>query len=438
MTHDGSKDDPCEARIILANIHKALFYALVFFLPVNLAKHFVFSGAYVNGLLSDYLVPAIYVTDILIVGMLLTWFINLIVSHNARELRLGRVPHILLLFLTAAGFSAITSANFPASVFFFLSFLLHLLFCFYVACTFSAARDFATVVKVLSVSVFLLSVLAIFQWGRQGSVFDNYLFFGEQPYSSATPGIAREGLFGRYVVPSYGTFRHPNAFGGFLSVVLLWILYAGNEAPRTRVRVIIFLLGVLALLLTFSQSAWGAFVFGAAVFEVIKRFGKRAVAAALIITFVISVSALFLPALQRTPALRESRSVLVRGALLSSAYENIPRNLFFGVGLNASTTIIDKHFDVVEVVRFTQPPHNIFVLLLLEGGAFFLLAFVFLLGYVFYLLLRQSFGVPALVFVSLLQIVVMGSFDHYFFTMQQTKLLFLLTLGIGLAYTKRR
>jgi len=52
-------------------VSKILFFALAAVLPVNLGKHFEFSGSYVYGNLVDYLVPTLYLQDILALALLL-------------------------------------------------------------------------------------------------------------------------------------------------------------------------------------------------------------------------------------------------------------------------------------------------------------------------------------------------------------------------------
>ena len=47
------------------------FYLIVFLIPLNLAKHFPLASSYVSGNLVDYLIPAIYLTDILIILLLI-------------------------------------------------------------------------------------------------------------------------------------------------------------------------------------------------------------------------------------------------------------------------------------------------------------------------------------------------------------------------------
>ena len=50
---------------------------LVLLLPLGTAKHFVGSYSYVNGYLVDYLVPAFYVSEILVWGVILSFFVRL-------------------------------------------------------------------------------------------------------------------------------------------------------------------------------------------------------------------------------------------------------------------------------------------------------------------------------------------------------------------------
>ena len=45
---------------------KKLFFLLILLLPLNLGKHFVIKDSYVLGLLIDYLIPTIFVQDILV------------------------------------------------------------------------------------------------------------------------------------------------------------------------------------------------------------------------------------------------------------------------------------------------------------------------------------------------------------------------------------
>lgn len=111
-------------------------------------------------------------------------------------------------------------------------------------------------------------------------------------------------------------------------------------------------------------------------------------------------------------------------------------NALFGVGLNNFTAKVEDYLPKSQVLRFIQPTHNIFVLLFSEVGLFGFVSFLLLFMFVLFSLLSQSFGIPAILFITLLQFVLLGSFDHYLLTIHQMQLLFWLTVGFALTYTK--
>jgi hypothetical protein len=277
-------------------------------------------------------------------------------------------------------------------------------------------------VYIFSTSVILLSLLAIQQWVGQGSVFDNYLFFGEQPYSISTPGINVENFFGKARVPPYGTFKHPNIFGGILSIVLVWFLFYMGKSKVIKVA---FVSGAIALFLSLSKFAWISFVLGAAFHLMLKKKNRHMQKIALVITGLSIALALFLPYFPEISGFSEKPSYYRRADLLNSSYRLISLDPLFGVGYGSSTAYIDKYLPSKHDIRFAQPPHNIFVLLLTEAGAFALLFFTMFL----FKSVKKSFRNP-IIFTSLMQIIFLGIFDHYFFTIHQSQLLLWLVLGL--------
>ena len=55
-------------------LHQKLFWLFVFLLPLQLGRHFWPPSSLVLGLRVDYLAPTVYLTDILVVGILGLWF----------------------------------------------------------------------------------------------------------------------------------------------------------------------------------------------------------------------------------------------------------------------------------------------------------------------------------------------------------------------------
>jgi len=227
-----------------------LLYLIVFCLPLNLGKHFILNLCYVNGRLIDYLIPTLYVQDILVIALLLVSLPKLIKSFP--RLLHFRIFAYLILFI-AAGFFSVSSARFFIPSIYFLSRLvLYSGFGVYIFLYRSFSKDFPPVAEILGVLLVGLGFLAIFQWFNQSSVFNNYLFFGEQPYSFSTPNIVKESVFGFSKVPPYGTFKHPNVFAAFTSFCLLFLLPLLKRKKVHPFLYLSWLLGLAALLLTFS------------------------------------------------------------------------------------------------------------------------------------------------------------------------------------------
>ncbi len=398
---------------MIRRINRTIFFLIVFLIPLNLGKHFIFEWSYLNGLLVDYFVPTLYAQDILI-GMLLvssifSWDFKR--TLRFKQLLSSKIPLFVLVIVFSALLSVVVSSNVFASVYAFSRLLLYVLFFVYVL-THLENSDFTVLAKVLSASVFLVGILGILQWFNHGAVFNNYLWFGEQPYSFSTYGIVRENIFGKTYIPSYGTFPHPNVFGGFLAIALLWVFVL---VPENKFSTVAFGIGVLALLTTVSYISILAFILG-----VLFVFLPRSTSVTIVLF--ILVFSLTLPFIKS-----ENPSVYRRGELLLAHARLIKQNPLFGTGINTSPLYAYEP-------RFMQPVHNVFVLIFSETGAFAACSLVLLLG--MFLFSMQG---SKLLFVTLLQIIILGSFDHYFYTLHQTLLLFWLVLGvIGFHYIRDR
>jgi O-antigen ligase len=98
-----------------------------------------------------------------------------------------------------------------------------------------------------------------------------------------------------------------------------------------------------------------------------------------------------------------------------------------GVGLNNFTVAMDEYGQVSGWTRFLQPVHNVYLLVAAETGLVGFIAFIGLLFIVFCSLIKKR---NYLLLISMTQITLLCLFDHYFFTLQQTDLLFWLIVGL--------
>jgi hypothetical protein len=411
-------------------LSKKIFFILIAVLPINLGLHFVNSSAYVGGLLIDYLVPTIFVQDVLCVFLLGVYIYELITKNQC--IHLDNIAVWLILLAYTLFLSVLISPHFAMSLSVFARWILYMFMSFYVAKNFDIKADLKPILKIFSVWLVFLGVLAVLQFVKQGSVFNNYLVLGEQPYSFATPQITKENVFGHRTIPAYGLFRHPNVFGGIL-VIFLTLLIWGYKTRFINKRWFFpaLLCGITGLFLTFSYFSWAAFIFGVCLLMVENKVRLQKL---LIFGFLLAItSGLFINIGRAPQFLADNPSFYKRAELLEAGYKTIvSRHYLFGVGLNASTVFIENFTVPAKFIRFVQPPHNIFVLLAAEAGILAVLIF----GYILLDSLLYAHKYYYFVFVLLFEVIFLGSFDHYFLTIQQPFLAMWWIIGIANNHTE--
>lgn len=407
---------------------KRIFYLLVLLLPMNLGKHFEILDSYVWGLLVDYLVPTIYVQDILVIGILFFWLLEKGIPKKETFIKFFNAKYIqvLIFFLFSMLLSVFVSQRLIPSMYTFVRFFLYVGLFLYVVYEVKLERDFYKIVNLVSYGVIFLGILSIAQFLKQGSVFNNYLFLGEQPYSVSTWGIVKEKIFGVGKVASYGLFKHPNTFGGFLAIVLIW-LYIGIK--RNKKFSVPFLVGTVALILTFSYTSWACFLLGILITFLIKNQWLGFKHTLLIFMTAFSILMAFLPVFKNlVPEVSSHPSFYRRSNLIIGTKRIIEEKPLFGVGIGSFTALIDEYMPVSADLRFTQPVHNVFLLLFSEIGAVGLLFFVLFMFYASKKIVRLRF--LGMLFISFIQILFLFSWDHYFLTQHQTLLLFWMIAGL--------
>ena len=312
------------------------------------------------------------------------------------------------------------------SAIYFIRLLFAVLLVFYVTAEYGKDFTVDNLLKVLALSVIFISLLGIAQFVNQGSIFNNYLFLGEQPYSSNNKSILKENVLGNYVIPPYSLFRHPNTFAGFLTLCLFFI-FAMWKTKKGYIYWLSLSLGSCCLLLSLSVVAFIAFLVGILIWVLYKN-GKPVY---VYTCYFVTVTLLFgfsIPAFKDISFIQQIPSIYRRVELMINGYRVLPHYIPFGIGLGTSTSLYIHSVFLSRDFSFFQPVHNIFMLLLVECG---LLSFIFLLLMFFFLLKRSRINIYGLIFIA--QIAVLGSFDHYLLTMHQTLYLFMLLVGVTLA-----
>ncbi len=263
----------------------------------------------------------------------------------------------------------------------------------------------------------LPSLLGIFQFFSQSTFSSSLLGLSAHPAWQAGTSVVSSLEIGRWL-RAYGTFAHPNVFGGYLVAVLFsvcafFFLKEREEEKKSASgnRMLVFVSAPLiasALFFTFSRSAWlGAGAVMAAFF--FRRHCSFVLMS--IIVLCASISFLYAPLLTtriQTSSAEEIRSLSERQHEYDEAWKLFLTHPFFGVGVGNYTAAL--YFSDPTRSGFAyQPVHNTIILGVVEYGVIGSLLFGLVFLFWWKWGKRVSFGV-------IIGISVLFLFDHYWYS----------------------
>lgn len=376
-----------------------LIKVIVLFLPTQLGLHFWPTFSRVAGIKVDYLSPTLYFLDIM---LFLLVFLNLKLVFNYLKKNLLSLG----IFLSIIFLNTLFSVSPLNSLFWWLRLILYLLVFLILRLRKLQWKDISTP---LLFSTSLLLILEVLQLLFQSSLGGPFYFLGERTYSSATPGIGRFNLFGQEILRPIGTFSHANSLAGYLLIV--FYLFS-KKTSRSWYKIIPF----IGILLTFSKSA----VFSLA-FLLFSLKPEIIIFLSLLLTLIQPLIQNFIsfswqPLFDRLFYFSYLKKILLQNPLTGTGLGNFIPSL--GKLLPGSFLTPSK----------LQPIHNLPYLYLSELG---ILGSLFLILNV---LKKKTFKILTnpLVLGLLAIVIFTGTFDHYFWTLPQNKLIFLFALAIML------
>lgn len=400
----------------LRNAERALIALLLILLPVQFGKHVWPNFAFVRGLRIDYLSPTLFLTDVLLVGVLVVWLMQRWLGGGRGSSR--RNAAIVLTMLAFAIANTLRATSPPVTAIAWLR-----LFLLAAAGMMIAASKIVSLrfLRLLEIPLVYSSLLAIGQFINFGSLGGMLSWLGERTFTSATPGIAKTEFMGRVLLRPYATFPHPNALAGFLVVAVA--LTSGSESSRTWRRLVVGL-AALALASTFSLSGWLAALLLVATFATTSGLVRVITAVAIPVLLLVNV--------HQEPKAVENRLVLARQSLVM-----LRENPLLGVGLGGfipgSVEVPASLPSRSMPASSYQPVHNLFLLVAAEAGLIAAGAFIWVLSKSLRIaLLRHNPQALA----ALLVIILTGLVDHYWLTLQQNRLL--LTIVLAMIWKKHK
>lgn len=416
------------------NVKKTLLLLLVFLLPTQLGTFYFIPDSIVHGIPIDLLALALYLTDILI---LLLVILNLfqdpkIINKMLKRARLAslakRVQHdkIFLILISSFLILNLTFSLSPIISLYKLIKLAELGALFWIMK--STKLNMKYVLYAFLAMALLQLGLGLAQIINGHSLQGLFYFLGERSFSLSTPGIAKVSMQGVELLRAYGTFPHPNALGGFYlllySFVLFWKPLSSRALVEGSLKNLLLITSTLLIIFSFSKVA----ILGYVILTVVHQLRKPSAC-----TW-CKISGLVLPiALSGVFLLAQSdpESLGKRLWLASTSLMIIRENLITGVGLG-NYLIAQGMFPIPYSYHFLQPVHNIFLLMIAELGIP-LFAFVSLLT-VKFMNHKSKFMIQ--LFPALFVIAFTGMFDHYWLTIQQNMLLIPVVFGLLTNNTK--
>ena len=410
----------------LVSLEKNDLLILLFLLPSQFGYHLWPGFAHIFGIRVDYLSPTIYVTDLLLLSLFFLW-----------AAKGPKIPKSLLLGLVATTVFAVINISLavkidPAMVKWLK--ILELSFFSYYIYSLSSLDLKKQVIRPLSLSIIFFSLLAIAQFFLQRTVGGPLYFLGERSFSASTPGIALVNFFGKEYLRAYSTFSHPNSLAGFLGASM-FILFAQRAGKNARLKTFSLILGLFTFFLTFSLGAYLGLLSAGIFYLIIRNFegySKRLTNFVFLGLMLLSVIMPVLAGQLVYKGISFREDVYDRVVLSEAAGRIFSSSPLWGIGLNNFIIKLPEVVGSPHLSWWLQPVHNIFLLILSESGIVGLIFF----SYLILRALKKALELKRLaLFLSLIFIVVTGSIDHYWLTLQQNQLLFSLVLGLSLRNT---
>lgn len=360
---------------VIKNWRALVTAALVFVAPLNLFWQIPIGSAYVAGLRIDYLIPKLFMSWLMALGVLLTTrtaiFKNLLqIARDNWFLCLVGVIICIGQFFTERPMSSVIYCTWLIAAVMLIFGLK------------SMPRFKQGIAWGSSFALSLQLLLGYWQLITQHS-FAAYHWFGESNISSWF-GIAKGVWFGREIALPYGSTAHPNILANTI-VVLWWLTWLGfktalHSAKQTNINLmlkigwLIFSLACLGLVIS-TQSLTGIFAAGIAGILVVatqkhslisNTLVQRIAWFAIVIICVVPIGMWLFRSHSFSPT--QQLSWTRRTVLFEQAIMTIRQHPLFGSGLTQSTIFFSRVGGTSEIVRFVQPVHNIFWLWLTETG----------------------------------------------------------------------
>lgn len=374
-----------------------LLYAFFFLLPWQ--TRWLIQTGQLNGGYWEYGTISLYGLDLLLIASLII-FLYFKKSSLASK---SHIPFTLKLYLLLSLLYLVITIPFslsPTLSLFHGGLLLVSVFVIYL-CLNSDLR-FYNATRAFISGATLSAGLGIWQFITQTTVTSKWLGLANHSAevlgTSVVEAVAPDGIIERWL-RAYGSFDHPNIFGGYMALALIlavWI-WLTRDASRKKFENYGLMLSIItlttAVFFSFSRTAWlvsslGLITLSLFFFLHYKQQRRELIGVWAIIIVISSLIMsqyyyLLIPRFKADSRL-ETISLTERTASLETSWELIQQKPILGQGLGTYTLAVAKNNTPNQPAWFYQPVHNIFLLIVVETG---------ILGLLLCLLILRNLGI---------------------------------------------
>lgn len=476
---------------LFSKISPDLWIFFIFLLCLGIEKKHVFAQAIPilsTGLIHNLLITynpwksiEIYLTDVIFLLVVIFWFIRVIWqkmrgASRAQTQLMPRPIKVALVFLGLFWPISVVSLwhngfNF-AEIFALIKLLeFGLLFLYVLINIDNFVKLLYTIGAFLS-GVVLQALVGIAQYFAQQSC--GLKWFGEPDLSPFIQNVAKIVVDGGRVLRAYGTLPHANVLGGYavvgilLLLTLIVLIYTNNyfrwshlfHVEQSNISfivfpyVLVFISTFLALILTFSRSAWlgmgvAGMLFIALLWSNLRKIWtqstirERLPIYLALLAMVLIICAFYPQITAKVTQFEQNQDQALTGRVHYNqiAFNMTKKTPLLGVGYHNFVERMPQYSTVPLEWWQLQPAHNIYILALAEVGFFGLFCLIAaILTLVIFAIYRLRSRWHCLltdakiafsgILSAVVALLIIGLFDHYLWDIQQGMLLFWLLIGL--------
>ena len=340
----------------------------------------------------------------------------LLVISNLK-FQISKKDWLLILFLAIAAISILQARLVPVAIYRFIKLAEYIILFFYFRHRAVRILSMRTIAGIWVASSVFQALVGIAQYIIQHNL--GLRFLGESILNVDGQSVAVVVANSHKYLRAYGTTPHPNVLGAILMVGLWAALWLYFTRLRHRGKILAaYAIILVAFLLTFSRVEIAVWIIATLVMVAIFwiRQKRKDFLAPLILTMLIGLAftGIFWPQVHsRLQLSTDDEAVAQRVFYAKIAGQSARHHLIRGIGIGQFVPNLMRALPRYPAVVY-QPAHSLYLLVLNEMGLPGLIVLLIFLGFWF----SAQRGNPYVI-VGMTVFLVLGLFDHFFWTLQQ-------------------